>query len=67
MWMILAGVGTLIPLGFSIIDERIRTWNSHTRFDRIYRRQCSPDCPIPFAVKVNHKLGLPGGPLITAS
>jgi membrane protease YdiL (CAAX protease family) len=67
MWMILAVMGTLIQLGFSFISEpqfAPRTFvRGSIEFIIVSTVLISA---IPFAVKVNRELGLPGGPLITA-
>ena len=68
MWMILAGLGTIIPLGFSFISRThlrpgtgLNVWIEFIVFSIVLI------AAIPFAVKVNHELALPGGPLITAT
>src|ERR1022692_1900656 len=68
MWMILAGWGTIIPLGFSFVSRThltpgtgISVWIEFIVFSIVLV------AAIPFAVKVNHELALPGGPLITAT
>jgi membrane protease YdiL (CAAX protease family) len=67
MWMILAVMGTLIQLGFGFIN---RTHSAPGTFVRgsieFIVVSAVLISAIPFAVKINHELGLPGGPLITA-
>jgi hypothetical protein len=68
MWMTLAAAGTFIPLGFNLISRvypppRILTPASIAFFVE----SAVLIAAIPFAVKINHKLELPGGPLITAT
>ena len=67
MWMILAVMGTLIQLGFGFIN---RTHSAPGTFVRASIEFIVVSAvlifAIPFAVKINHELGLPGGPLITA-
>ena len=67
MWMILAVMGTLIELGFSFVSGTQSAPGTFVRgsieFIVVSAVLISA---IPFAVKVNHELGLPGGPLITA-
>jgi membrane protease YdiL (CAAX protease family) len=67
-WMILAGLGTITPLGFGLISRaypasRVLTPDSIGFFVE----SAVLIAAIPLAVKVNHKLGLPGGPLITST
>src|ERR1700723_2399119 len=68
MWMILAGLGTIIPLGFGLIS-RAYPASSVLTPDSIgfFVESAVLIAAIPLAVKVNHKLGLPGGPLITST
>ena len=67
MWMILAVMGTLIELGFSFVSGTQSAPGAFVRgsieFIVVSAVLISA---IPFAVKVNRELGLPGGPLITA-
>ncbi len=67
MWMILAVIGTLIQLGFGFIN---RTRSAPGTFVRgsieFIVVSAVLISAIPFAVKANRELGLPGGPLITA-
>src|ERR1700684_2400022 len=65
MWMILAGLGTTIPLGFSLITRTYPAPGALVR-DSFIIESAVLIAAIPFAVKVNHKLDLPGGPLITS-
>lgn len=68
LWMILAGLGTLIPLGFDFIGS------THFAPGALIYMPVEfvvisgvLIALIPFAVKANHQLDLPGGPLITAT
>jgi membrane protease YdiL (CAAX protease family) len=67
MWMILAVMGALIQLGFGFIN---RTHSAPGTFVRgsieFIVVSAVLISAIPFAVKISHELGLPGGPLITA-
>jgi membrane protease YdiL (CAAX protease family) len=68
MWMILAGLGTTIPLGFSIISRTYPAPGALLRDSIGFIIESAVlIATIPFAVKVNHKLDLPGGPLITST
>lgn len=67
MWMILAVAGTLIPLGFGFISIRHFAPRADMRVSvEFIAVSAVLIALIPLAVKVNHKLDLPGGPLITA-
>jgi membrane protease YdiL (CAAX protease family) len=66
IWSILAGVGLVAETGFGFIE------GMHFVPGKFFRRSIWPIVVsiglmilIPLAVKVNHELGLPGGPLIT--
>ena len=67
MWMILAVMGTLIQLGFGFINRTHYATGTfvHASIEFIVVSAVLISA-IPFAVKINHELGLPGGPLITA-
>lgn len=68
MWMILAGAGTLIPLGFGFISIPQFAPGADMRVSVEFIAVSTVLIAlIPLAVKVNHKLDLPGGPLITAT
>ena len=67
MWMILAGAGTCIRLGFSFISRK--HFAPGTVVDNPIEfivLSIVLIALIPFAVKDSHQLGLPGGPLITS-
>ncbi len=67
-WMILAGLGTIIPLGFSFISRTHLTPGTGISVPiEFIVFSTVLIAAIPFAVKVNHQLALPGGPLITAT
>jgi hypothetical protein len=68
MWMILAGAGTFIPLGFGFIT-RAYPASRVLALDSIgfFVESAVLIAAIPFAVKISHKLELPGGPLLTAT
>ncbi len=68
LWMILAGLGTLIRVEFGFISR------THIAPAAVYKFPVEfvvisgvLIASIPFAVKANHQLDLPGGPLITAT
>ena len=67
-WIILASLGTLIPLGFGFICKGHLAGGTliynPTQFIGL---SIVLTVSIPFAVKANHQLGLPGGPLIIAT
>ncbi|MFZ2059987.1 MAG: CPBP family glutamic-type intramembrane protease [Candidatus Binatus sp.] len=68
MWMILAGLGTLVSVGFDFI--RMRQFAPGTDLSvsvEFIIISAVLIALIPVAVKINHKLDLPGGPLITAT
>jgi membrane protease YdiL (CAAX protease family) len=68
IWMILAGLGTLIPVGFSFIGRtHLRSATSISSWIEFIVVSSGLIAAIPFAVKVNHELDLPGGPLIIAT
>jgi hypothetical protein len=68
MWMILAGLGTLIPLGFGFISRTHSAPGVNIGISVEFIAVSTVLIAlIPLAVKINHKLGLPGGPLITAT
>jgi membrane protease YdiL (CAAX protease family) len=67
MWMILASLGTLIPLGFGYISIRHCAPGADMRVSAEFIAISTVlTALIPLAVKINYKLDLPGGPLITA-
>jgi membrane protease YdiL (CAAX protease family) len=68
MWMILAGAATLIPLGFGLITRSYPAPGMVIRDSfGFFVESAVLIVAIPLAVKINHKLELPGGPLITAT
>jgi|ERR1700722_3615704 len=68
MWMILAGAATFIPLGFNLISKAHPPPKILTpAWIAFFVESAVLIAAIPFAVKINHKLGLPGGPLITST
>jgi len=68
MWMILATAGTLIPLGFGFISITHFAPGTHLRVSPEFIAISTVLIAlIPLAVKINHKLDLPGGPLIIAT
>jgi membrane protease YdiL (CAAX protease family) len=68
MWVILATAGTFIPLGFNLIISAYPPPKILTPASiGFFVESAVLIAAIPFAVKINHKLGLPGGPLITAT
>ncbi len=68
MWMILATAGTVIPLGFVFVSRTHFPPGtpSYNPVEFVFISGVLIAL-IPFAVKANHQLGLPGGPLITAA
>jgi membrane protease YdiL (CAAX protease family) len=68
IWIILAGLGTAVPLGIVFISSKhltprlsVNEWIEFVVFSAVLI------AAIPFAVKVNREFDLPGGPLITAT
>lgn len=66
--MILAGLGTLVPIGFSFIARPHLAPGALIYYPvEFIVFSALLIVAIPSAVKVNHKLNLPGGPLIAAT
>ena len=68
IWMILAVAGILIPLGFGLITRSYPAPGMIIRDSIGFIVESAVlIAAIPLAVKINHRLGLPGGPLIIAT
>jgi hypothetical protein len=67
-WIILASAATFIPLGFGLISREYPAPGTVIRDSIEYIVETAVlIAAIPSAVKINHKLDLPGGPLVTAT
>lgn len=65
-WMILAGLATLVPMGFSVMSGTHLPPGTWSVSIEVVVFSAVLIAAIPFVVRINHQFDLPGGALITA-